>query len=170
MPRPTDKDSLLQLAQQRYQQLISTIDQLTPAQQHTDFPEGTLNRNIRDVLAHLHHWHLLMLKWYEEGMAGKKPEMPAPGYSWKTVPALNQWINTNYQEQSLADIRVELQKSHEDVLALIVPHTDTELFTKKYYNWTGSTSLGAYLISATSSHYDWARKLIRKVTRTQPKR
>ena len=39
---------------------------------------------------------------------------------------------------------------------------DEELFTKKKYHWTGSTSLGSYLVSATSSHYDWALKLIRK--------
>ncbi|HOP45228.1 MAG TPA: ClbS/DfsB family four-helix bundle protein, partial [Flavobacteriales bacterium] len=40
-----------------------------------------------------------------------------------------------------------------------------ELFEKKRYRWTGSTSLGAYLVSATSSHYDWALKLIQKVLR-----
>ncbi|MEL6140134.1 MAG: ClbS/DfsB family four-helix bundle protein, partial [Bacteroidota bacterium] len=30
------------------------------------------------------------------------------------------------------------------------------------YAWTGTTSLGAYLISSTSSHYDWAYKLIKR--------
>ena len=37
---------------------------------------------------------------------------------------------------------------------------------KKKYKWTGSTSLGAYLVSATSSHYDWAYKLIKKCLKT----
>ena len=59
----------------------------TAAQQHQEFPEGTMNRNIRDVLAHLHHWHLLMLEWYRLGMTGEKPAMPATGYSWKMTPA-----------------------------------------------------------------------------------
>jgi hypothetical protein len=36
-----------------------------------------------------------------------------------------------------------------------------ELFTKKKYQWTGTTSLGAYLVSATSSHYDWGLKTIK---------
>lgn len=32
----------------------------------------------------------------------------------------------------------------------------------KGYNWTGSNSLAAYIIGATSSHYAWAHKLIKK--------
>jgi hypothetical protein len=54
------------------------------------------------------------------------------------------------------------ERSHGEVMALIEAHTDAELFTRKRYAWTGSTSLGAYLVSCTSSHYDWALKLIRK--------
>lgn len=54
------------------------------------------------------------------------------------------------------------QISFEKVFPIIEKHTDEELFTKKKYKWTGSTSLGSYLISATSSHYDWALKLMKK--------
>ncbi|MDL2315205.1 ClbS/DfsB family four-helix bundle protein [Bacteroidales bacterium OttesenSCG-928-C19] len=32
--------------------------------------------------------------------------------------------------------------------------TNDELFTKKYFPWTGTTNLGSYCISATSSRYD----------------
>ena len=45
---------------------------------------------------------------------------------------------------------------------LIKRHNDEELFVKKRYAWTGTTTLGSYFISATSSHYDWALKLITK--------
>ncbi len=47
------------------------------------------------------------------------------------------------------------------MIELIGKPTDEELFTNKCYGWTGSTSLGAYLVSATSSHYDWAIKTLR---------
>ncbi|MDR1033746.1 MAG: ClbS/DfsB family four-helix bundle protein [Bifidobacteriaceae bacterium] len=47
-------------------------------------------------------------------------------------------------------------------MSIIQKHTDDELFTKKHYKWTGTTSLAAYLISATSSHYDWGWKCVRK--------
>ncbi|MFC1239685.1 ClbS/DfsB family four-helix bundle protein [Treponema vincentii] len=40
--------------------------------------------------------------------------------------------------------------------------SNEELFTKKVFDWTGTTSLGSYCVSATSSHYDWATKDIKK--------
>ncbi len=95
-------------------------------------------------------------------MSGDKPDMPAKGYTWKTLPDLNREIWKSYQDVNLAEARELLQTSFDSVQKIIEKHPDEELFTKKKYNWTGSTSLGAYLISATSSHYDWAFKLIRK--------
>jgi hypothetical protein len=59
-------------------------------------------------------------------------------------------------------MRARLARSHAKVLAIVERHTNAELFTKKRYAWTGSTSLGAYLVSATCSHYEWARRLIDK--------
>ena len=39
--------------------------------------------------------------------------------------------------------------------------SNKELFTKKYFDWTGSTSLGQYFQSSMSSHYEWAYKKIK---------
>ncbi|MGO3678157.1 MAG: ClbS/DfsB family four-helix bundle protein, partial [Microbacteriaceae bacterium] len=36
-----------------------------------------------------------------------------------------------------------------------------------FFPWTGTTSLGSYCVSATSSHYDWAIKKIRAHIRAQ---
>ena len=165
MPRPKTKSELLEQGQANYDKLLKLVDGFTPEKQAADFPPGTMNRNIRDVLAHLHHWHLMFINWYEVGMSGEKPEMPAKGYSWKTTPELNRWIWDLYQGVSLEESRNMLQESFLTVRTLILKHSDEELFEKKRYKWTGSTSLGAYLVSATSSHYDWAIKLIRRVTK-----
>lgn len=54
-----------------------------------------------------------------------------------------------------------LQRSHNDVLALIEGFSDEELFTKGVYKWTAGSTLGAYFISSTASHYDWAIKKLR---------
>ncbi len=104
----------------------------------------------------------MMLEWYEVGMRGEKPEILAKGYTWKTSPELNRWIWEKYSNTPLQEARESLDISHQEVRGLIEKHTDHELFEKKRYKWTGTTSLGAYLISATSSHYDWALKLIKK--------
>ena len=165
MPKPTNKKELLLRAAEHFEKLHALVDGLSAAQQKAEFPKGTLNRNLRDVLCHLHHWHLLLLGWYEIGMAGDKPDMPAKGYTWTTLPALNQWINKKYSKTSLKKSKELLQQSHEEVVALIRSHSNAELFTKKKYGWTGSTSMGAYCTSAVISHYDWAYKLLRKATK-----
>ncbi|MEM8968063.1 MAG: ClbS/DfsB family four-helix bundle protein [Bacteroidota bacterium] len=162
MPRPKSKPELLELSQKNFDKLNSYVDSFSPEEQQAEFPEGTMNRNIRDVLAHLHHWHLMVLDWYQVGMQGDKPDIPAKGYTWRTVPELNRKIREKYKDIALSEVREKLNQSHTEMQQVIEGHSNEELFEKKRYKWTGSTSLGAYFISATSSHYDWAYKLIRK--------
>lgn len=162
MARPKNKNELIQLSQENFKKLNEYIDSFSDEDKNKEFPSGTLNRNIRDVLAHLHHWHLMMIEWYKVGMRGEKPEMPAKGYTWKTTPDLNRKICEQYKETNLKEVRKMLQKSFTEIQKIIQKHTDEELFEKKKFKWTGSTSLGAYLISASSSHYEWALKLIKK--------
>lgn len=162
MPRPKNKEQLLEFSQSNYNKLLALIDNLPKKEQEREFVEGTMNRNIRDVLAHLHHWHLMMKEWYDIGTTGQKPDMPAKGYTWKGTPQLNRKIWEDYQRFTLVECRAWLEESYLLVRNIINERSDEELFEKKRYPWTGSTSLGAYLISATSSHYDWALKMIKK--------
>ena len=129
---------------------------------NAEFPKGHLNRNVKDVLAHVHEWHNMMIDWYDAGMAGIKPDMPKKGFTWRTLPALNRIIWETYKDEKFDVALQKLKESHKKIRNLIDSHSDIDLFTKKKYNWTGSTSLGAYLTSCTSSHYDWAYKLIKK--------
>jgi hypothetical protein len=167
MSRPKNKQELLSLSAENYQKLIALIEAIPPEQRESDFPPGTMNRRISDILWHLHHWHLMFMEWYEVGMSEQKPDIPAKGFTWKTVPALNREIWERYKDKSLKKSLQKLEESHREVTAIISQHTDTELFEKKRYKWTGTTSLGAYIISATSSHYDWALKLIKKASKSR---
>jgi hypothetical protein len=169
MPRPTSKPELLHAAQAGYDKLIDRVDALAD-QQDRDFDFEDRDRNVRDVLAHLAEWHRMLRRWYDEGMAGGKPKIPGEGYTWQTLPALNQTIWEAAQQVPLPLTRTALAVTHADMLAIIESHSDEELFTKKRYSWTGSTSLAAYLISATSSHYDWALAKLRRAARTWPAR
>ncbi|MEO9804012.1 MAG: ClbS/DfsB family four-helix bundle protein [Reichenbachiella sp.] len=162
MARPKTKGELISLSNKNFDKLIGFIDQMSVEEQDAEFPKGTLNRNIRDVLTHLHHWHSMLLNWYKVGSSGKIPEMPAKGYTWKTTPELNKKIWKDYQKVELSEAKKMINGSFAEIQKIINNHSNEELFEKKKYKWTGSTSLGAYLISATSSHYDWALKLIKK--------
>ncbi len=162
MPKPKSKQELLKLSQANFDSLFSLFNSFSAAEQERTFPEGYMNRNIRDVLAHLYHWHLLFSGWHTVGMQDNKPDMPAKGYTWKMTPELNLHIRDLYSSVPLQEIKDKLSHSHKQLQGIIKQHTEEELFEKKRYKWTGTTSLAAYLISATSSHYDWAYKLIKK--------
>ena len=83
--------------------------------------------------------------------------MPAKGYTWKTLPDLNKEIWGKYNIVGLKEVRKMLNASFATPQQVIGKHSEEELFEKKHYKWTGTTSLGAYFISASSSHYDWAK-------------
>jgi hypothetical protein len=165
MSRPTTKQELVDAAEGGFSELMNLVPSLPDVVRDGPFQFEDRDRNLRDVLVHLTKWHQMMLLWHADGMAGKKPIMPAPGYTWKTTPALNAAIWEAAQSVSLQQALNDVAESHRQVMSLIETHSDEELFTKKRYPWTGSTSLGSYLVSATSSHYDWALKKLRAASR-----
>jgi len=165
MPKPKSKSQLLEASQTNYKSLMDLVCSYSEEEIEKEFPEGTINRNIRDVLAHIHHWHVMFLGWYEVGMKGAKPDMPAKGYSWQTLPDLNRVIRKEYEDVEFSTAKELLEKSYTDVLKIINQHSNEELFEKKRYKWTGSTSLGVYLISNASSHYSWGIKLIKRMNK-----
>ncbi len=166
MARAKTKSELILSSQNEFNFLLELVNSI---------PETLLTRrgvcdvwSVKDILAHLHAWHLLFLTWYKEGMAGKKPAMPAPGLTWKQTPDLNQLIFEEYQDESFLVILTSLNSSFQEVSTIIQKHTDQELFTKKLHQWTGSTSMGSYLVSATASHYSWASTQIKKWIKKNP--
>lgn len=162
MARPKTKQELLKQSNDNYIKLLEFIHNLDATDLEKEFPEGYLNRNVRDVLAHLHEWHLMVIGWYEVGMKGDKPDIPAKGYNWRTTPDLNREIWKKYRNTPLVEVKELLKSSHGKVWKLIQKHSNEELFERKRYPWTGNNAMGAYFVSATSSHYDWALKLIKK--------
>ena len=99
-------------------------------------------------------------------MANNKPAIPAPGYSFKDTPSLNEKMYQEYKNVSWEEILNSFKKSHLKIMKLIEKHSDIELTEKKKYSWTGSTNLASYFASATSSHYMWANDLLKKYKKT----
>lgn len=124
------------------------------------------DQNLRDVIIHLYEWHALLLRWVTANQGGhEQPFLPEP-YSWKTyadmnVAFLHKHAHTTYEEAARS-----LSGSHRRVMELIQGFSDEELFTKKHFTWTGTTTLGSYCVSATSSHYEWAMKKVRAHLKT----
>ena len=166
MPRATTKAELLSAASTQYAKLRTLIDGLSDEMRLGTFQFEDRDKNIRDVLIHLYEWHQLLLNWVHANQLGDpKPFLPEP-YNWKTYPQMNVGFWEKHQNTPYETADQIFEKSHSDVMKLIETFTDEKLFTKKYFPWTGTTSLGSYCISATSSHYDWAMKKIKLHVKT----
>ncbi|WP_323610646.1 ClbS/DfsB family four-helix bundle protein [Erysipelothrix enhydrae] len=163
MARPQTKETLLEAASENFNKLNEFINSLSEEERNTTFILEDRDRNLRDVLCHLIEWHKMMIRWYQIGVIENgMPDIPAKGFTWKTTPELNYKIWEAYQNTSLEDALTEIQSTHAEVVSRIHNHTQESLFDRKVYPFTKTTTLGAYFISATSSHYDWALKKLRK--------
>lgn len=160
MSRPTGKVDLLAAAESEFGRLWSAVE-LVP-EEHLENSGACEEWSVKDLLAHLHAWHEMALGWEKAGAVGETPTIPAEGYTFAETPALNQAIYERTKDDRWGDIVDRLNTSHNRILAVIERYDDEELFTKGRYPWTKSTSVGAYLVSASSSHYAWASKLIRR--------
>lgn len=171
MGRPTTKTDLLTAAATNYEKLNALISGLTQEELRTpfDFSDDVKkkeahwkrDKNLRDVLIHLHEWHQLLLDWVRTNQAGdNEPFIPEP-YNWKTYGAMNVEFWKKHQDTSLDEAKDKLQKSHAEVVKLAESFSNEELFSKGVYDWANGNALGSYFVSVTSSHYDWAMKKLK---------
>jgi hypothetical protein len=124
---------------------------------------GIQDKNMRDLLMHLYEWQKMLIDWHDKSMTGEKVPFLPDGFNWGKTPELNELLWQNYQNVTLDDAKKRLSSSHAEMMKRIKQHSDEELFTKRYYNWTGTSSLGSYFVSALGSHYDWAAKQLKKM-------
>lgn len=162
MARAATKDDLIASASTNINKLWLLIDGMSDEERGTIFLFEDRDKNVRDVLVHLYEWHQLLIHWIEANRQNEnKPFLPQP-YNWKTYPEMNIKFWEKHQNTTYDEAVVALKQSHADVMRLIESFSDHELFTKKYFSWTGTTSLGGYCVSATTSHYEWAIKKLKK--------
>jgi hypothetical protein len=124
--------------------------------------------SVKDILAHLVEWQKMNLDWYAAGLRGEKPAMPAPGYTLRELPRLNQMIYRKHHGRSFKAVMTDYQTYHRRIISLIETLSDSDLITLGRFSWTGpSWTLSDYLRASTAAHYLWARKRIRRWLRTQ---
>lgn len=171
MGRPTTKTDLKIAAAGGYEKLNLLLRSLTEQERQTPFDFSAdprkkeahwrRDKNVRDVLVHLYEWHRLLLEWVRANQNGAaRPFLPPP-YNWRTYGEMNQMFWARHQGTTQAEAERLLAQSHWEVMALLDTIPDERLFAKGAYPWTGGSTLGAYFVSNTSSHYDWAIKKLK---------
>ncbi|MHB8107348.1 MAG: isochorismatase family protein [Candidatus Cryosericum sp.] len=163
MPKPTNKRELLDEAQREYEALIKQVTGFTVKEL---VRPGVIGEwSIKDILAHLLEWQRMCLGWYEAGLRGEKPSLPAKGYNWSQLPALNQDIYERHKDAKLDTIRSQLEASHKHMLDVAGSLSEEELFTAGRHKWTGVSTLASYIDANTGAHYRWAQTGIRRGTK-----
>lgn len=173
MARPTTKNELLNAANYEYDRLCKLVDRMDDGQQVIPFcfevtekdkeAHWARDKNIRDVFIHLYEWHQLVINWVNANRKNEEvvPFLPEP-YTWRNYGGMNIAFLEKHQTTTYEESKQMLSESHKKVIDLIESFSNDELFTKAYFKWSGTTSVGSYLVSATSSHYNWAIKKIKR--------
>ena len=159
MPRATTKSQLIEDIRRERAALLAAIASMTPEQFGALSPNGW---SPKDFVAHVAEWERMVLGWHERAERGEKPQVPAEGFNWAQLPALNARIRETYADTPAATVMAGWEDSASRVVALIESLSEEDLFTRGRYSWTGSNALASYLVSCGPSHYLWARKEIRK--------
>lgn len=171
MARATTKADLIASANGQFGKMWKLINGMDEGLQEATFAEEmatmgkeahwSRDKNLRDILIHLYEWHQLLLNWIKSNQGGeRKPFLPEP-YNWKTYPEMNVDFWKKHQSTPLVEAKKMVRESHQDVMTIIETLSNDELFAKGALEWTGTSPLGSYCVSATASHYDWAMKKIK---------
>lgn len=171
MVRPTSKNDLIESSEEQYNKLISLLNSLSDEELNLPFSfdldkekgaHWKRDKNIHDVLIHLHEWHKLLLNWVASNQNGNEEQFLKKGYNWRTYGEMNEEFTKENKDSTYEKAFAEFKGSHKKIMELLDNFSDKELFTKNEIPWSGGSTLGSYFISVTSSHYEWASKKIRK--------
>lgn len=178
MPRPQNKEQLIEAAETNFAKLWQTIEAMPEPAMLAEFDFSNdskrteahwqRDKNIRDILVHLYEWHQLLIHWVNANIAGNSSHFLPKPYTWKSYGDMNIAFWEKHQQTPLNQAQAMTLASHQQVIDLVQTFSNEALFTKKYFDWTGTTSLGSYCVSAMPSHYDWAMKKIRLHVKKHP--
>jgi hypothetical protein len=160
MSRPQTKTDLLVETETEYAALEQFLAGLSPTQMTA--PGALGDWSVKDVLMHLVEWQSMFFTWYEAGLRGESPQMPAPGYKWNQLPALNHAIYLRFEGVPLEEALGQFRASHRQTLALVQALSPEDLTQPGRYAWAGKHALCGFFSSNCGSHYRWARAAMRK--------
>jgi len=118
--------------------------------------------SANDILMHLHEWHNMAYGWYEQGLKNDLVVMPAQGYKWNELPALNKKIYESYKNISVEQAKEMVRLSHLKLIELVQSLSEKQFLEPGQYKWTTKYSLSTYLAGTLGAHYKWAHDTIKK--------
>lgn len=158
MPAATNKTDLLAITTKDFAKLTKLIDTIDAKTAMTKVEEDT---SIKDTIGHRLHWIAMLLKWHDDGQAGRDVHIPAKGYKWNQLKEYNAKIRVDQADMSWEEAKAGLTENHNKLIALIESLSDDTLYGKIMIGsdkWT----TGRFAEASGASHYRSAAKYIRQ--------
>jgi hypothetical protein len=112
-PRP-DKAQLIAALEAERAGLEALLDGLDEAQMTT--PGAQADGSLKDLLAHIAVWDERGLGWIRVAAQGRMPEMPAAGYTWDDMDALNRQTFLENKDRPLAEVLARFGDAYRQLL------------------------------------------------------
>jgi len=159
MGRVSTKADLVAATVRDRDELLRLLASLSPEQLNRPGPYGW---SAKDHVSHLSDWERLFMAWFDAGSRGEEQQLPAPGYNWATMDALNREMFLRHTGESYAQVMAEWQDSNGRMLWLLDWIPEPDLFAVGRYEWTGRGTLAAFADECGAKHYRWAATEIKR--------
>jgi hypothetical protein len=133
----------------------------TLSREQLEWP-GAYGWSAKDHVSHLAEWERMLLYWYDAGMRGESPAVPAEGYTWATMDALNRRIYELRRNDPVGHVMADWQESSRRLLVLAESIPEDMLFAPGRFAWTGRGTLASFFWECGDNHYRWAMVEIKR--------
>ena len=157
-PEPSTKQEILDLIDTERNNLNKAISGLSEAQMLAPGLDG--ERTVKDVLAHIAAWELLMVQWLKESYAGLTPQRPAPGEPWDDLDQLNENMYLEYKDRPLAEILAMSEAASTQADQAVHAMTEKDLFDGSRFAWRNGDPMWHMVAANTWWHYKEHREQI----------
>ena len=151
------KKAFLDRTDQEWRSMWQLVDQVTDRSTNPMTKE-----QVRQILAHLYAWHVLLNGWLKTGADGN-PNVPHKDFTWRQTRELNAMLDQQYASIDLKSIRKRLRNSHTRLTKKVLAIPEKTLMNRDQYAWTGSSTLCGYIGANTCSHYRWAQQKLKRI-------
>lgn len=160
MPKPTTREELLKETFDERAKLEALLKSIP--EDVFESKKVASEWTAKDVISHLIAWEQMVILWVKSGYEGKTIPVPAEGFKWSELPALNDKIYREHKDDPADEVLARFGQSYRQILDLLNSISEEDLFTPGLHKWQNKNMLSAYFKSSMSSHYLWARKEITK--------
>jgi hypothetical protein len=123
---------------------------------------GAYGWSAKDHVAHLAEWERLFFGWYDTGARGEDPPVPAEGYTWATIDALNHAIYERHRDEQLEHVIADWPDTSRRLITLAQATSEADLFTPGRFAWTGRGTLASFVYECGPNHYRWSATEIKR--------